>query len=238
MATEVFNIPITNTDPGPDGVRGTGDDPGKTITTFYDYADQYAGFANQQPTLTTIRSPIGNTSRLEIAVSRRLAQQLAVPGVLQRDEDRRAVPDVAMRRPFLDPNAEINEGNHTWEWGARASGSYLFPYGIQVSSNFEHRSGDPLARTISVSTAAPSRIFFRTEPLGASRLPNINLMDVRFQKNLRMGGPRRLELRANVFNLLNTNVATQVTTQSGPSYGLVPARVLPRIMSFEVQYRF
>jgi len=74
--------------------------------------------------------------------------------------------------------------------------------------------------------------------LGTSKLPDINLMDVRFQKNLRLGGSRLIELRANIFNLINTQVATVVTTLSGPSYGLVQTRVLPRIMSFELQYRF
>ena len=85
--------------------------------------------------------------------------------------------------------------------------------------------------------AVPNSVL-KVEQLGASRLPDINLMDVRIQKNLRMGGSRLLELRANVFNLINTQVATTVTTLSGPSYGLVQARVLPRIMSFELQYRF
>ena len=31
-----YTIPITNTDPGPDGRRGTADDPGKSIT-YYEY---------------------------------------------------------------------------------------------------------------------------------------------------------------------------------------------------------
>ena len=113
-----------------------------------------------------------------------------------------------------------------------------FAYGIMVSSNFEHRSGDPLARTISVNNRAVPQSMLKVEQLGASRLPNINLMDVRFQKSVRMGGSRQIELRANFFNLLNTQVPTAITTLSGPSYGLVQSRVLPRIVSFEAQYRF
>ena len=35
---EAYNIPITNRDPGPDGLVGTADDPG-TFITYYDYPD-------------------------------------------------------------------------------------------------------------------------------------------------------------------------------------------------------
>ena len=39
---EVYNIPITNRDPGPDGRLGTADDPG-TLITYWDYPAAYAG---------------------------------------------------------------------------------------------------------------------------------------------------------------------------------------------------
>jgi hypothetical protein len=174
---------------------------------------------------------------MEFAVSRRLANNWQFRASYSATKIDEPFP-TSYGAAFLDPNAEINEGNHTWEWGARASGSYLFRYGIQVSSNFEHRSGDPLARTISVNHRAVPGSVLRVEPLGSQRLPNINLMDVRIQKNLRMGGSRQLELRANIFNLINTQVATAMTTLSGPNYGLVQTRVLPRIVSFEAQFRF
>ena len=55
-----------------------------------------------------------------------LRQQLAVPGVLQRDQDRRAVPD-RLRGSAAGSERRDLTGNQTWEWGARMSGSYLFP---------------------------------------------------------------------------------------------------------------
>lgn len=233
---EVFNIPVVLIDPGPDGVRGNADDPGTSLT-FYDFADQYAGLSNQRPTLYNDPLADRNYKSVELAIGRRLASNWQFRASYSATRIDEPFP-TSYATAFLDPNAEINEGNHTWEWGARASGSYLFGWGIQVSSNFEHRSGDPLARTISVSHRAVPNSALRAEPLGSSRLPNINLWDVRFQKNLKLGGSQLLELRANVFNLINTQVPTTITTLSGPSYGLVNARVLPTIMSFEVQYRF
>jgi hypothetical protein len=234
---EVFNIPITNTDPGPDGVRGNGDDPGQSIT-FYDYADQYAGLANQRPTLYNDPLADRNYKSMEIAVSRRLAnnwQFRASYSATRVDEP--FTTDYATAT--VDPNAEINASRNYWEYSARASGSYMFGWGIQVSSNYELRSGDPWARTFEFTGGKNVlSVLANVEPVGTRRLPNINLLDVRFQKNLGLGASRRLELRANVFNLLNTNVATSVQNLSGSLFGTVLARVLPRIVSFEAQYRF
>jgi outer membrane receptor protein involved in Fe transport len=234
---DAFNIPISNTDPGPDGVRGNADDPG-TVITFYDYADSLAGLSNQRPMLFNDPLADRNYKSVEVAVSRRLAKNWQFRASYSATKIHEPFP-TEYTEAFLDPNAEIFAGNRTWEWGARASGSYLFPRGFQVSSNFEHRSGDPWARTFEFTGGKNvSSVVARVEPLGARRLPNINLMDVRLQKSLSMGRTRRLELRANVFNLLNTNVATTVSNLSGPNFGLVLARVLPRIVSFEAQYRF
>ena len=234
---EVFNIPITNPDPGPDGRQRTGDEPG-TVITYYDYADEYAGLDFQRPTL--FNDPLADRSykSMELAVSRRLAsnwQFLASYSATKIDE---SFP-TAYTEAFLDPNAEIFSGNQTWEWGARASGSYLFPHDILVAGNFEHRSGDPWARTFEFTGGrnVPS-VLARVEPLGTERLPHINLLDVRFQKGLRIGASSQVQLRVNVYNLLNTQVATSIQNLSGPDFGLVLTRVLPRIMNFEVQYRF
>ena len=73
-------------------------------------------------------------------------------GVLQRGQRSTSRSPRRTRAACYDPNAEIScGGNHNWESGARRRRApTMFQCGIQVSSNFEHRSGDPLARTISV----------------------------------------------------------------------------------------
>jgi outer membrane receptor protein involved in Fe transport len=145
----------------------------------------------------------------------------------------------AYEEALLDPNHEIFTANENWEWGARISGSYLFPHRILVSSNFEHRSGDPWARQFEFEggTNVPS-LLTNVELIGTRRLPHINLLDFRFQKGFAMGGSRELQLRANVYNLLNTQVETDVNALSGPDFGVVLTRVLPRIVGFEAQFRF
>jgi outer membrane receptor protein involved in Fe transport len=233
---EAFNIPITNPDPGEDGEVGTGDDPGTTVT-YFDYADELAGLEFQRPTLFNDPLADRNYKSMEFALSKRLSNNWQFQASYSATRIDEPFP-TAYEEALLDPNHEIFTGNQTWEWGARMSGSYQFPHRIMVSSNFEHRSGDPWARTFEFEggTNVPS-LETRVEPLGTRRLSHINLLDVRFQKGFAMGGGE-LQLRANVFNLLNTQVETDVNALSGPDFGVVLARVLPRIVAFEAQFRF
>jgi hypothetical protein len=138
-----------------------------------------------------------------------------------------------------DPNAEIFAADINWEWLGRASGSYLFPYGLQTSVNYEHRSGTPWARTALFRGGATiPTITLNVEPIGTQRLPNINLVDIRIEKRLNLPQRQQLQLQLNVFNATNINAITAVTQQSGPSYGLATAIVLPRIVSFSAHYIF
>jgi hypothetical protein len=49
---------------------------------------------------------------------------------------------------------------------------------------------------------------------------------------------QQLQLQLNVFNATNINSVTSITQQSGPSYGLATAIVLPRIVAFTAHYIF
>ena len=105
-------------------------------------------------------------------------------------------------------------------------------YGLQTSANFEHRSGTPWARTALFRGGAtiPS-ITLNVEPIGSRRLSNINLMDIRVEKRLNLMRGHQLQLQVNVFNATNINDVTSITQQSGPSFGLATAIVLPRIVA-------
>ena len=76
----------------------------------------------------------------------------------------------------INPNTDILAANKTWEWLFRASSAYVFPRNVMVSANFEHRSGDVQARTVSLTGGGtiPS-ISLRAEPIGSLRLPHQNI---------------------------------------------------------------
>jgi len=234
---EVFNIPITNPDPGPDGIVGNADDTGNFIT-YFDYADEFAGLDFQTPTLFNDPLADRDYKSFEVAMSKRMSNNWQFQGSYSATK---------LNEPFeteyedanLNPNDEIFSGNQTWEWGARFSGSYHFAYDILLSGNFEHRSGNPWARTaIFEGGENVDELETNVEPVGSERLPHINLLDVRFQKAFALSGSQRVEFRVNFYNILNQTPATSITTLSGPSFGTVTATLLPRIISFEAKYSF
>jgi hypothetical protein len=78
----------------------------------------------------------------------------------------------------------------------------------------------------------------RVEPIGSIRLPDINLLDMRAQKDVRIVGGQKLSLRLNVYNVLNINTVTGQTVLSGASFGRPTAIVAPRLMELSASYSF
>ncbi len=232
---EVYNIPITNPDPGPDGTVGTPDDPG-TLVTYFDYPAALQG--RQFARTMRVNDPNADQTykSVEIAGSKRFSsgwQFMASYSATKKD-----VPYGSEALAF-DPNAEINVANRTWEWLGKMSGAYILPYGVMASANFEHRSGTEWARTALFrgGRQIPS-ITLAVEPIGARRMPNINLMDLRFEKRFRVKQGQNLAIRMNMFNALNTNTATALTQASGARFMVPTNIVLPRILELAASFTF
>jgi hypothetical protein len=116
---------------------------------------------------------------------------------------------------------------------------------VLVSTSFEHRSGEPWARQVLFrgGTTIPS-ITLRVEPIGAERLPNRNIMNMRIQKTLRLTAAQKVELRMNIYNVLNANTTMNVNKRSGPTYltlqptDTAPAIMEPRIFELTLGFTF
>jgi len=234
----VYTIPYTNQDPGPDGRVGTADDTGKFIT-YYDYPANLVGAAFARAKI--VNDPKANEAfhTIEVSVTKRLSNNWQF--MVSHSATKQDIPLPANFPPFnsVDPNSDINAANNTWEWLSRASGSYLFPYSILASANFEHRSGNPTARTARFANRANvGSITLRVEPIGSIRLPNINLLTLRAEKRFNLPRGQQVAVRTNVYNALNTDAATSMTVSSGANFGRITARVLPRIADFQAEYRF
>jgi hypothetical protein len=70
----------------------------------------------------------------------------------------------------------------------------------------------------------------RPEPVGATRLDNVALWDVRGSKIFRLTNGRQLEAMVDVFNLLNQNAKTTINTNAGPLFGS-PIAILPPMVA-------
>ena len=248
----VYSIPITNPDPGPDGRLGTADDPGTSIT-YYDYPVAYRGRSFQQPMLVNGSSADDQTFKsFEVAGSKRLskgwsllasysATKILIPHVQNTASTGNDFtnPGLQVFLATFDPNAEINTLLHVWEWQGRIDGAYILPHDALVSANFEHRSGQPYARTVSFTggTQIPSLVA-RAELIGTRRLSNINLLHLRFEKSLRVTRGQKVAIRLNVYNATNINTEQSTTQLSGVNFGRPSGIISPRILEFGVNYTF
>ena len=246
---EVYNIPITNPDPGPDGRVNTADDPG-TFLTYYDYPASLRGRAFAGTMLINDPRADQTFKTIEVAGTKRLAQGWQFMAAYSATKSHVPFPATTTRIPY-NPNAEINVANNTWEWMAKFSGAYDFPLGIVGSASFEHQSGEPQARQVLLTGGTAIRsLVVNAEPLGSIRLPHMNLLNVRAAKRVSLGAGRSVELRADVYNATNINTTITRVLRSGPEYlktgtpntaggtGVIQAIVLPRIVQIGATFSF
>ncbi|MGE3844600.1 MAG: carboxypeptidase regulatory-like domain-containing protein [Vicinamibacterales bacterium] len=230
---DVYNIPITNPDPGPDGVVGTGDDPGTSVT-YWDYPTSLAGLASSSTMVVNVPgSQIYKT--FEVGVTKRMADgwQANVSFAATKHD----VPFADLQP--LNPNSEIFTANDFWEYTFKLSGAYRFPFDINLAGNYERRQGTPQARQVQFTGGQSVRsIVLNVEPVGSIRLPDTNLVDFRVAKRFSLGRSHSLEARADFFNVFNLNFVTNRNLRSGSNYLLPSAVILPRIVQVGLNYKF
>jgi Carboxypeptidase regulatory-like domain len=241
-----YTIPVTLRDPGPDGITGNGDDPGTNLTYWeYPVALQPASF--QAPWI--VNDPAANKqyTSFEIAASKRLADRWSMQSSYSFTKIHDPLPNStaggtgAFEANEKTPNAEIFAADNTKEWQVRISGSYLAPWDLQLSMNYQSRSGAYWGRLVTyrggktIPTLTPDTL---VEPRDSNQLPTINLTDFRVEKRLHFGGTKSLALRMNVFNLFNAATIQGITALSGPSFNKVTSITTGRLAEFNVAYQF
>ncbi|HET7617422.1 MAG TPA: TonB-dependent receptor [Vicinamibacterales bacterium] len=126
-------------------------------------------------------------------------------------------------RQFETPNlALVNaEGNLTYtpRHEFKLLGSYQIPR-VEASVNAVFRATSGLYYTHieqfpnSLLNALTAYRRIRIEPLGARQLPSLYQFDVRFEKSFRFPGSNRLDIYADIENLVNRGGITDVITRS------------------------
>jgi hypothetical protein len=243
-----YSVPVTRPDPGPDGVAGTGDDPGASFT-YYEYPTALAGRAFER--FTRINDPRADQkyNSLDFALSKRLsnrwqltasysATKINVP-LLSSTTVSAGEFNGNVESAAVTPNDEINTFNRAWEYGWKLSGVYQLPLGILTSGQYEARSGYPWARQVRFTGGSTiTNITMNVEPIGSQRLPISHQLDMRFEKTFSLNKGQKLAVRANIFNILNLNTVLNVTTLSGPSFNKPTSIMDPRITELGFTYSF
>jgi hypothetical protein len=229
---DAYSIPITIVDPGPDGVAGSADDPGQSIT-YLEFPASLAGVANQVPTLINDPRSDATYSSVEVAGSKRLSSRWQ----LMASYSATKVNEPHVSESTFNPITEILDARNFWEWTAKVSGVYILPYDISLAVNYVHNSGTPQQRTILVRAPQSGNINLNAEPYGSFRLPNVNLSDARVEKTFRVGA-NKVAARVNIYNLANSGSITAWSVQSGPNFKRPTTILPPRIVEFSASIAF
>ena len=228
-----YSVPITSRHPGTDGLTGSSDDPGTTVT-FWEYPTSLRGVAFAGTMIVPAEGK-QTFKTIEIAGTRRISSGWQASASISATK-----ADV----PFTDeqpdnPNTEINTYNATWETTTKLSGGYTLPFDVIMSATYERRSGTPQAAQAQFAGGQTiTQIVLNIDPLGTISLPPTNLWNMRFAKRIRLGSRDSLEPRFDFFNIFNANFVTSRSVRVGPSYLIPSNTILPRILQTGVTYEF
>ncbi len=239
--------PLTVTDPGRDGITGTGDDA--PITVY-----------NLNTTNTVTSTSTVNDDRLaarydgmDIVVTKRYSHGWTALAGYTYSHTKVDLTSL------LNPNAALV--NAAGESGGRvhnlkATGSYELPWHVVVGGNFRLQSGLPITRTWTIPSGVlrQGAVTVNAEERGSYELPWLPTLDLRAGRYFRVGG-NRLELSVDAYNATNANTVFGVRTNTGlanirvdgnpanPPTSIVaflsPTQILaPRVFRFNVSYDF
>jgi hypothetical protein len=229
----VYNIPITTTDPGPDGRAGTADDGG--AITYYDYDPAYRGADFEVNTATNLPGYANRYDNIEIGVDKRLSNRWQMLASFLATKK-----DVWISGPPQTPNEEFFPKDQTWDKTFRTAGSYQAPWGILASAMYEYQSGGAQARDVLLRTGLRqlASVTLRMEPLGSERLPAVKLLSFRARKTFQLFQGNRAGVEFDLYNALNANDATARGVRSGPTYHQITAILPPRVARIGFTYSF
>lgn len=232
----VYNIPVTRPDPGPDGRAGTGDDPGTSLT-YYEYPTSYVGLQFLQGMLVNDPRNVAKFNSVEFAIAKRLSN--GWHAMASYSATKKNLPFGTVDPVSSDPNAEFNTADNTWTKIGKVNASYLLPWGVNLSANFESRNGDPWQRSVLVTggRTIPSLVV-NVEPVGTRQLPTINLLDMRVDKQFQLARGHKVSVRINVFNVVNADTPTIITGRSGANFGQVTSILPGRVAEVGATYSF
>lgn len=238
-----YNVPVSIRDPGVDGRLGTADD-GPNIAGFN------LNPANLALPVVNTRTNLPGKSEfhtIEYSATRRQTGDwsLAASGSirLNRDNDNgyfgnnlRAVQAPSTMNDFIN----TDEGRYVFStWTFKLNGSYRMKWDITATPALRVQGGQPFGRTFLAGAAnginyGSQRIL--AEPIDARHQDHIVVLDTRVEKAFRFATNQRVSAFFDLYNITNSDAASNITWSSGSSF-LLPSTIIgPRIMRFGLKY--
>jgi hypothetical protein len=238
-----FTVPVTIQDPGPDGNLATTADNG---AAYQGYNLDPAYLTLPTLNLTTNFPGASEFWTVEATATKRLSNKWSMLATYAYRWNKdysssyfgntvRASSTSVLASNLLpaNPNDLINTDDGRYNFGTAAfklTGSYDAAWGIRLSPSYRFQSGQPFGRTfVATMNFGTERIL--AQPIDAQQQDNINLIDMRIEKSIHLGG-QRIGLVLDIYNITNANTAQNINWASGTTY-LGPSTIIgPRILRF------
>ncbi len=229
---EAYTQPFPFVDIGADGARGTTDD--RTLTFL---AIPNGELSRYPATTVLLNTPgLGRWKTVEASLNKRMGNRWSA-GIgynFTWTKEHAGTPITYASNtvsPSFYPNSPNDTSLHEFTmWGLRAYGAIEAPWGIRLSPVFRHQSGQPYGRTINVQ--APAGLTYSgtllAEPVGTRRMDNINIIDIRAERSIRITGRTRLRAFVDFFNLTNSHAGETISFATGAAFERPTAVVAPR----------
>jgi hypothetical protein len=242
---EAYDVPRTIRDPGPDNVLGNADDGG----TFNVFNLNPANLALPVVNLQTNGPGTAEYHNFEISGTRRQTGwwSLSASFAMRWNKDVEDVYFGQRIRPVTadfvtNPNDLINTDNgrlNFTTWSAKVNATIDAPWGFGLTPALRHQSGQPYGRIFIPSGAQALNYGTQqilAEPMNTRRQDNINVLDLRVERRITLPGQQRLSPFFDIYNITNSDAASNINWNSGATFELPATIIGPRIMRFGVKY--
>ncbi len=217
---------------------------GKPIT-LYNLAPADVGLSNYL--ITNI--PELNTNHyngLELTVVKQMSKgwQILAGYTLQQQ---RGTYTRGLTDDFNNPNNEINRNSAILNYDAtqmlKILSSFTLPKSFNIAVNYQHYTGYPVDPNNGPPTAVfenlnQGQVSIIGQQIGVLRLPNVNLLNLRFSRPTKIGERFTLEPIADLFNITNANTVISVVPVGGSSFLQPTNQLNPFIARFALRFSF
>jgi hypothetical protein len=224
-----WTVPLTVTDPGPDGLANSGDE--RTISAFgLDPA------AAALPVVNYVYNPHGfeaDYKSIELAATKRFTKRWSLVGsfLLTRTsefgtsyfssgpgsnvgENPTLFGGLASTTAFpITPNG-MTERSEFWMWNFKAHGSYEPGWGLRITPFLKIQQGYPYGRVFSATVTGIAQNFM-AESITSHRMDTIRQLDFRAEKKISLTGRAKLGLILDVYNVFNANPELNINARTG-----------------------
>jgi Carboxypeptidase regulatory-like domain/TonB-dependent Receptor Plug Domain len=239
--------PVTLTEPGRDGILGTGDDAPITV-----YNQNSTGNVTSPRNINDDRLAT-RYDGMDLVVTKRYTRGWTLLGGYTYSRTRVDLTNLGNpNAAFVNAGGESGGRRHNF----KASGAWDLPYQIQFGTNFRLQSGLPITRTWQIPSGVlrQGAVTVNAEPRGSVELDWLPTLDLRAGRYFSIGG-NRLELSVDFYNATNANTVFDVRQNTGLAAIRVdgdpnnpttlitafmsPTQLLaPRVIRFNVSYEF